>query len=284
MSPSSPGRSPRTRPSTRAGGGATARRRLAAEMAERAEQARRRRVRLRAAVGAAAAAVLVVAVGVWLAVRPGQPHATPAAASTSEGPCQWDLIPVKARSADMRDVGTPPATGEPRTGTVTMTITTNLGVITVRIDRAKVPCAAANFAYLAGKHFFDHTPCHRLVTSGQHALQCGDPAGTGWGGTPYRYLDENLPVGKRPAYPSGVVAVANNGPNTNGSQFYLVYADTDSEPTLPILGYVTSGLDIIEQVAGAGHDNAFATNPDGSQGPGGGHPKKAVTIESLTIS
>jgi peptidyl-prolyl cis-trans isomerase B (cyclophilin B) len=263
---------------------AAARARVAQRLAARTEHENARRRRLRAAV-AAAAAVLLIAGGVWWLSRPsGGGHAvTGPAAPTSEGPCDWSVIPPNARSKDMRDVGTPPASGEPRTGTVTMTITTNLGVIKVEVDRAKVPCAAANFAYLAGTHFFDNSPCHRLVDQGLFALQCGDPAGTGWGGPPYRYRDENLPVGKRPAYPRGTVAVANAGENTNQSQFFLVYRDSDTQPTLPVLGRVTEGLEILDPVAAAGHDDAFVRNPDGTPGPGGGHPKKPVTILSLTI-
>jgi peptidyl-prolyl cis-trans isomerase B (cyclophilin B) len=273
--------------SGRAGGGSrgAARARVARQLASRGEQAALRRRRRAAVIGAAAAAVLLVAAGVWWLARPsgGKPAATASAAPTSEGPCDWSVIPANARSKDMRDVGTPPAGGEPRTGSATMTITTNLGVVKVQIDRARVPCAAASFAYLAGRHFFDSSPCHRLVDKGLHALQCGDPAGTGWGGPPYRYADENLPTGKRPAYPKGTAALANAGENTNQSQFFLVYADSDTQPSLPVLGRITEGLEIIEQVAAAGHDNGFATNPDGTQGPGGGHPTKPVTIISLTV-
>jgi peptidyl-prolyl cis-trans isomerase B (cyclophilin B) len=193
------------------------------------------------------------------------------------------MLPVEARSREMRDVGTPPATAA-RTGTATMTITTNLGAVTVQIDRSAVPCTAANFAYLASRHFYDNVACHRVIDVGLFAIHCGDPAGDGYGGPPYRYTDENLPTNKRPTYPKGVVAVVNSGPNTNQSQFYLVYADSEVEPSLPVLGRITSGLDIVEQIAAAGHDNAFATNPDGTPGPGGGHPRKPLTVVSLTVS
>jgi peptidyl-prolyl cis-trans isomerase B (cyclophilin B) len=257
------------------------RQRVATAIAARAEAQAARRRRIRALAGAGVVLVLLIGLAVWLTRPSGQPHA--AAPPRTTVSCAWSTLPVEARSKEMRDVGTPPATA-PRTGTAIMTITTNLGVITVSIDRSAVPCAAANFAYLGSKHFYDNVACHRIVDTGLSAIQCGDPAGDGFGGPPYRYADENLPTNKRPTYAKGVVAVVNSGPNTNQSQFYLVYADSDPEPGLPVLGRVTGGLDIVEQVAAAGHDNAFATNPDGTAGPGGGHPKKPLTVVSLTVS
>ena len=102
-------------------------------------------------VGAGAALLLLTGMVVWSLARPSS--ARPRAAGTpTTATCAWSLIPVEARSTEMRDVGLPPTT-VPRTGTVTMTITTNLGVIAVPIDRSAVPCAAASFAYLAGRHF-----------------------------------------------------------------------------------------------------------------------------------
>jgi hypothetical protein len=108
-----------------------------------------------------------------------------------------------------------------------MTINTNLGTLVVRLDLAKAPCTGASFAYLAEKHYFDNTSCHRLVNqtgqdqqTGQaqefHVLQCGDPTGTGQGGPMYQFDNEYVPTDQRPAYPAGVVAMANSGPNTNG--------------------------------------------------------------------
>ena len=260
--------------------------RLAREAAARAEAATRRRRRRGALVGAGAAVVVLATVAVvWISRSGGS--ATPSAApspSATAAACSWSVVPQDARSKEMRDVGTPPATNEPNTGTVTMTITTNRGVIKILIDRAKVPCAAASFAYLAGKKFFDNSSCHRLVDNSLHALHCGDPAGDGWGGPTYRYADENLPVNRRPAYPKGTVALANGGENTNQSQFYVIYADSDVSAEAPILGQVTEGIEIVEAVAKAGHDGAFEKNADGSPGPGGGHPKEPVTIQTLTVS
>ena len=85
---------------------------------------------------------------------------------------------------------------------------------------AHAPCAAESFTYLAGKKFFDNSICHRMVTSGIYVLQCGDPSATGTGGPDYRYNEENLPTNKRPAYPEGVVAIA-NGENPRIIEFRL---------------------------------------------------------------
>src|SRR2546430_242150 len=130
-----------------------------------------------------------------------------------------------------------------------MTTTTDLGAITVRLDPADAPCTVASFAYLAGRKFFDGTRCHRLVTSGIYVLQCGDPSGTGAGGPGYTYPDENL-SGTRGTYPAGTVAMANAGPNTNGSQFFIVYQDSPLPPRYTPFGNVTVGLDLVRTVAG----------------------------------
>jgi len=273
---------------------AAARARLEREMTLRADAARKRR-RLQAMIGAAAA-VLVVLVGVVLLVTltgdKGKKNAAspnPSASATPKN-CEWKPVvdpsasPKQDAPPNTKDVGTPPTTGEPRSGTQTMTVTTNVGTIKVEVDDAKAPCTAASFTYLASKKFFDNAPCHRLTTEGLFVLQCGDPSGTGSGGPSYRFADENLPTGRRPAYPEGTVGMANGGPGTNGSQFFIIYKDTELSADYTVLGKVTEGLDVVKQVADAGSDDAFKTNPDGSPGPGGGHPKKAVTITSLTMS
>src|SRR5439155_2204559 len=179
-----------------------------------------------------------------------------------------------------KDVGKPPTSGEPRTGTQTMTITTNLGVITATVDTAKAPCTAASLTYLASKKFYDNSPCHRLTTSGLYVLQCGDPSGTGSGGPTYELAEENLPTGKRPAYPAGVIAMAKgNDPGTTSSQFFIVYKDTEIEPVYTVVGRVTAGLDIVQKVADAG-----IAKPTDPNNPNDGSPKTAVTIKSLTMS
>ncbi len=155
------------------------------------------------------------------------------------------------------------------------TIRTNRGNIVINLLNSKATCTVNSFVSLASQKFFNQTSCHRLVTSGIFVLQCGDPTGTGSGGPGYQFSDENLAGAK---YPAGTLAMANSGPNTNGSQFFLVYKNTPGlQPNYTPFGTIVSGLKIVQNVAKAGSDNAFA-----AQG-GGGHPKEKVVIKSVTI-
>ena len=158
--------------------------------------------------------------------------------------------------------------------TYTATVVTNCGTIVVSLDGKHAPHTVNSFAFLAGKHYFDNTPCHRLTTSGIYVLQCGDPTGTGTGGPGYTIPDENL---KGATYPAGTVAMANTGqPHTGGSQFFFVYANTQLPPQYTPFGTVTKGLDVLKKIADAGSDN--------SNGPGDGAPNQAVVIESFTVT
>jgi peptidyl-prolyl cis-trans isomerase B (cyclophilin B) len=255
-------------------------------MAQRAAAARKRR-QLQASVGAGVALLLIVAGTVWLVTSLGDNKTTNASpASGGSTPCSWTDIPADQRSPQTKDVGLPP-TDAPNTGSQTMTIDTGLGPITAKLDLTKVPCTAASFTHLTEKKFFDNTKCHRLVTEGLQVLQCGDPSatGAGWrdtdgtGGPSYRMAEENLPTEQRPPYPAGVIAMANSGsPGTSGSQFFIVYGDSQLDPAYTVVGTVTGGLDLVKQVGAAGDDGAFA------QQAGGGHPKKEVLIKTLTMS
>jgi peptidyl-prolyl cis-trans isomerase B (cyclophilin B) len=269
---------------------AAARARLAREMAERQQAARRRRQR-QAMLGAAGALVLVVAGVVWAVTALGgdEPETTPPLAGESPTPgatgepaapgeCEWD-----EDSGEMTvEVGTPPP-DEPREGAQVMTVSTNLGDIEVTMDLAAAPCIAASFSHLASQEFYDGTKCHRMFPG---ILQCGDPnargegyrATDGQGGPGYRFPDQNLPVGQEPAYPAGAVAMANSGPDTNGSQFFFIYEDLSLPPNYAIVGTITAGMEVLSQIGEAGHDGAFEPQP------GGGHPNLEVIIESLRVS
>jgi peptidyl-prolyl cis-trans isomerase B (cyclophilin B) len=192
-----------------------------------------------------------------------------ATGASGSGPtCQWIPVPP---SGDVGKTGVPPVTG-PATGNLVLTLNTNLGVVRIRIDRAKTPCTAASMEYLAGLGYYDSTTCHRLVSE-ISALQCGDPTGTGSGTAAYRFDDENLPLGLAPAYHEGDVAMANTGqPATNSSQFFFVYESSQLPGNYTLFGKVTEGLDIIKQVAAAGDDGAFAADA------GGGHPLRPFAI------
>ncbi|MFF5172966.1 peptidylprolyl isomerase [Micromonospora sp. NPDC000089] len=273
--------------STRERQRAAARARLEREMAERSAKARKRR-QTQAIVGAGAVLLLVVAGTIWLASSLGGDDKQQAAAGAEGGfaECAYTEMPKEGRPKQIKDVGLPEAKQQ-STGTQTMTIDTNLGPITAKIDRSKVPCTAGSFTHLASKGFFDNSKCHRLVTEGIKVLQCGDPSATGkgWretdgtGGPTYKLTEENLPTDKRPAYPDGVIAMANSGqPGSTGSQFFIVYGDSQLDPNYTVLGTVTGGMDLVKQVAAAGDDGAFAKQA------GGGHPKKEITITKLSMS
>jgi peptidyl-prolyl cis-trans isomerase B (cyclophilin B) len=158
--------------------------------------------------------------------------------------------------------------------TYTATIVTNCGTIVAALDAAKAPHTVNSFAFLAGRHYFDHTICHRLTTQGIFVLQCGDPTGTGTGGPGYTIPDENLTGA---TYPAGTLAMANTGaPHTGGSQFFFCYADTPLPPQYTPFGHVTQGLDVLKAIAANGEDD--------SNGAGDGKPKSPVVIESFTVA
>jgi len=155
----------------------------------------------------------------------------------------------------------------------TMTLATNEGTIKIAMDPA-AELTDASMAYLSAEGYFDGTPCHRLTTAGIYVLQCGDPTGTGTGNPGYRLPDENLPAATPDNYPAGTVAMANAGPNTGGSQFFIVYENTTLPPNYTIWGTVTEGLDVVQRVAAAGVAGG------GSDGP----PALPVTIESASVA
>ena len=179
--------------------------------------------------------------------------------------------PPSDKPSDQHYGSEPKVTIEPTT--YTATIVTNCGTIRVSLDGKAAPHTVNSFAFLAGKHYFDNTPCHRLTTSGILVLQCGDPTGTGQGGPGYEFQDENL---RGASYPTGTVAMANAGPNTNGSQFFFVYGNTPLPPSYTPFGKVVSGLDILNYIAKKGSDD--------SNGPGDGAPNQKVVIESFTVA
>lgn len=142
-------------------------------------------------------------------------------------------------------------TGQPYTAT----LATNCGAITVALSADKAPHTVNSFVFLADQHYFDNTKCHRLTTQGIFVLQCGDPTGTGTGGPGYHFADENLTGA---TYPAGTVAMANAGPNTNGSQFFLVYANSQLPPSYTPFGRIATGMDVLTNIAGAGTKDGSA--------------------------
>jgi peptidyl-prolyl cis-trans isomerase B (cyclophilin B) len=173
-----------------------------------------------------------------------------------------------------RKDGVPPAKPHYKGKSYQATVKTNRGTIVLDLFDSKATCTVNSFLYLASKGYFNNTPCHRLTTAGIFVLQCGDPTGTGSGGPGYKFANENTAGAQ---YTQGTVAMANAGPGTNGSQFFLVYRNSTTLPAnYSLFGKIVSGLGIIQNVAKAGSDNA--------NGQGDGHPKEKVTIESVTFT
>jgi peptidyl-prolyl cis-trans isomerase B (cyclophilin B) len=247
-------------------------------MAARREAADRKR-RMQARIGAGVAAVVVLGAIIWIVVATtGGSNSTPVASGPA--PCVWtpaanppNPSPSPSASPTKAPPGLPP-TDVPHKGYQVMTLTTSAGVIKIEMDLSKTPCTAASMAFLASKKYYDGTSCHRLVTD-IFALQCGDPTGTGSGGPGYQFKDENTPTDKNPAYRDGDVAMANAGPNTNGSQFFFLYGTPDLPGNYSLFGRVTKGLDIVKAVGAGGDDGAFTS-------AGGGHPK--LPLQLLTVT
>lgn len=203
----------------------------------------------------------------------GRPAAGASAKAGGAGQCRYVTKPASDKA--IKDVGTPPPAARAASH-ATMKLTTATGAIVIDLDAKGAPCAVGSFAYLAGKHFFDNTPCHRLTTEGIFVLQCGDPSGTGYGGPAYDYDTENLGA----KYTRGTVAVANAGqPTTSGSQFFISYRDNSQLPAdYTMLGTVTSGMELVDQVAAGGIGTPDAT------GPGSGAPKTPFVLQQVTVA
>jgi cyclophilin family peptidyl-prolyl cis-trans isomerase len=126
------------------------------------------------------------------------------------------------------------------------TVATNFGAIELRLFPAEAPLAVNNFVFLASQQYYAGTPFHRVIKN--FMIQTGDPTGTGRGGPGYRFADEPVIRG----YDRGIVAMANAGPDTNGSQFFIVHGD-DVDLRLPrnytIFGEVVGGLEVVDAIA-----------------------------------
>jgi len=205
------------------------------------------------------------------ATDPGTSASAPASESSSAGGTTCQFTSDGRQPA--KKVTPPPATPTV-SGRVPATIKTSVGTFQATLDAKQAPCTVESFVSLAKQGWFDNTPCHRLTlpSTGIQVLQCGDPTGTGTGGPGYSFPDE---LSGNETYPTGTLAMANAGPNTNGSQFFVVYGDTPLPPNYTVFGKVSpQSVKLIDKVAAKGVDNAF--------GPGDGHPKEKVTITKVT--
>lgn len=263
----------------------TARRRLERQIQRRQEAALKRR-RRNLVTAAAFGVVLVLGAVFLLVTRLGDNEGTTAAAAPTpsasatparepkktNGPCAYTETAQTLTNPDAKDVGLPPdPKPTPAKGTVPVAVTTNQGRLVFTLDRAKAPCAVQSFLYLASKKFFDGTPCPRVSgkEDGLAVLQCG--AATVSGGPTYQYKEENL---KTASYRAGTIAMANGGPGTTGSQFFIVHEDAAQlGKNYSVIGTVTEGLAVVRKVAAAGNDK--------SNQAGGGKPKLPITLTTV---
>ena len=171
-------------------------------------------------------------------------------ATAAEKVSEIKCTPTKAvgHSAKVVPLTQKPLAKFPRT----FTLTTNCGTIVITTVGNKAPLTLTQLSMLSKAGYFNGSLCHRLTTQGIFVLQCGDPTATGMGGPGFSFPDENLPANVLNNYPAGTVAMANSGPGTNGSQFFLVYGDTSLGPNYTIWGRITKGLDIVQAIAKAG--------------------------------
>jgi len=165
----------------------------------------------------------------------------------------------------MKSYSAPPATAIDPARKYSATVDTSAGQMTADLFVTDAPQTVNNFVFLARDGFYDGVIFHRVISG--FMIQGGDPTGTGRGGPGYKFNDE--PV-KRP-YERGILAMANAGPNTNGSQFFVMHANYGLPPNYTIFGRLTSGEDVLDKIA---------TAPTGAQD----RPITPVTINSITIA
>jgi peptidyl-prolyl cis-trans isomerase B (cyclophilin B) len=259
---------------------------------------RRHKIRRWGGMGLAVLLVAGLAAGLSLTFIGGTSKSSAAAKSTATATPSASATPSAAVVAEpahhctytkagtaSKAVSLPPATPDYKSA-YQAAINTNLGTIEINLLNSKATCTVNSFAHLAEAGFWDNSQCHRLSTSeGLYMLQCGDPTATasaklscssptlGTGGPGYEFANENLTGA---TYSAGTVAMANSGGSaTNGSQFFLVYKNTSLPADYTPFGTITSGLDILQNVAKAGTSCTFQA--------GGGVPKEKVIIKSVTI-
>jgi peptidyl-prolyl cis-trans isomerase B (cyclophilin B) len=262
---------------------------------QQARQERRRKIRQRSLAGSIVVLVLGLALGLSLAFTGSTPKpkatakASATATATPSATASTVAEPAHHCTYTSSGGGKPslPSATPNWKAAYTATITTNLGPIVINLANSKATCTVNSFVHLAATNFWNNTQCHRVSnSSGLYMLQCGDPTAkaskklscsganeAGSGGPGYQFNDENLTGA---AYPAGTIAMANSGANTNGSQFFLVFANTSLAASYTPFGTITSGLDILQKVAKAGTSCTYA-------GAGGGVPKDKVIITKVAI-
>ncbi|GAB2978371.1 peptidylprolyl isomerase [Nocardioides montaniterrae] len=210
---------------------------------------------------------------------------TPATSSAAPGPTSPAGATTSAPQAagttcnypsdGSKSKATPPPARAKASGTVPAVLHTTVGDLHLSLDAKAAPCTVNSFVSLAKQGFYDGSHCHRLGNSpGFQMLQCGDPTGTGMGGPGYTVPDE---ITGSETYPAGTLAMANTGqPNSGGSQFFMVFGDTQLPPSYTVFGtFDKAAIDTLDSVAAKGISNP---GPDGT-----GEPKERVEFQSISV-
>ena len=181
---------------------------------------------------------------------------------SSQFPALDGSAPVTKKFASMPPMGIDP------TKRYSATLETTIGTMVIALDAAAAPLTVNNFVYLAAHHYYDGVIFHRIIKN--FMCQGGDPEGSGRGGPGYKFGDELPKPGK---YQIGSVAMANAGPNTNGSQFFIISGPSGVSlpPLYSLFGQVVKGLEVVEKMQNV------ATRP-------GDRPVEDVVIKSITIT
>jgi peptidyl-prolyl cis-trans isomerase B (cyclophilin B) len=292
----------------------TAKRKLERQLERRAKQARMRRLLVIVGGAVAAIAVVAAVVITVIndhdkhkgnTAAPSSASNSPSSSSSSAPPtepagnaaplppfkaspsvganCQYQATPQEPAA---KPVKPPTHTGKIPTdpAQVSASMSTSQGNMGLMLANNESPCTVNSFASLIGQKYFDNTKCHRLTTSQSlGVLQCGDPKGDGTGGPGYQFANEyptdqyppNDPKLQQPVvYPRGTLAMANAGPGTNGSQFFMVYKDSELPPQYTVFGTIQAdGLAVLDKIAQAGIKGG------GDDGP----PANEVLIKSILL-
>ena len=188
-------------------------------------------------------------VALWTLLSSRQPDELSGTITPTVSPTPMNLQnkidPNNTPTPAIKQYGSLPETILNEEQTYHVILTTDQGDIEIKLFNNEVPIATNNFAFLAQDGFYDDTIFHRVMNG--FMIQGGDPLGTGTGSPGYRFADEDITR----SYNRGIVAYANSGPNTNGSQFFIMHADYPLGPQYVIFGEVINGMDVVDAIATA---------------------------------